>query len=162
NCGRLAARHRRLAGHPRPPAACRCVVGAHHLYSQGAGLMYLTSVKLVRLCFWAALAATFLSLFVPEVVPWWIPAGLGVSWAGLFVYCVLHVKLTRRSEYRCPECGWVPFALNAWKCKRCRFVWDSFRTAGACTSCGHQHDETACLKCRRISPNKKWLANDRS
>ncbi|HEV3259701.1 MAG TPA: hypothetical protein VG013_22730 [Gemmataceae bacterium] len=118
--------------------------------------MYLAAVKLTRILFWAALATGILGLLMPEVVPLWLPLGLAIGCGVLFLYAVAHVQRTRRRERRCPHCGWVPFALNAWKCKGCGLVWDSFATGGVCPRCGHRHEETACPRCRRISPDRQW------
>jgi rubredoxin len=118
--------------------------------------MYLVAVKLRRILLWAAFAAGFLSLLFPKFVPLELPIGLAVSCGLLFFYTILHVRSTKRSDLRCPACGWVPFALNAWKCKECGFVWDTFSTDGVCPRCGHDHEETACVRCRRILPNSQW------
>ncbi len=124
--------------------------------------MYLLAVKLTRTLFWAALAAGFLGLLLREQIILWLALGLGCGCVVFFLGAVFHVQRTRRRELRCPLCGWVPFALTAWKCKECRFVWDSFSTAGLCPRCGHQHEETACVRCRRISPNGQWVNKDQS
>jgi hypothetical protein len=120
--------------------------------------MYLAAVKLRRILFWAALATGLLALAMPEFIPLGLPLGLAVSCGVLFLYATLYVRGNRRPGWRCPECGWVPFALSAWKCKACSFVWDTFSTEGVCPRCGHEHEETACLRCRRISPNGRWEA----
>jgi predicted RNA-binding Zn-ribbon protein involved in translation (DUF1610 family) len=123
--------------------------------------MYLAVAKLTRVLFWAALAVGILALLLPDLVPLSLPLGLAVACGALFLWAALHVRNTRRYGWRCPECGWVPFALNAWKCKECGFVWDTFQTGGICPRCGHGHDDTACLRCRRISSNARWeVAND--
>jgi hypothetical protein len=120
--------------------------------------MYLTAVKAARALFWAALVAGILSLLMPEAVPIWLGLGLGIACGLCFFFAVFHVHNTRRHELRCPFCAWVPFAVEAWKCKECGFVWDSFGTGGACPRCGHQHDETACARCRKIFPMERWQA----
>ncbi len=118
--------------------------------------MYLSALKLKRILFPAAVIAVVLALLFPAVVPFPLAIALGVLWLGLFVYTVLHIRMTRRADYRCPECGWAPFALHAWKCKECRFVWDAFATDGVCPHCDHEHDELACVRCRRISSKRAW------
>jgi len=118
--------------------------------------MYLHAVKYNRVLFWAILVAGFLAFLWPAQVPLWLPLGLAGVWLVVFAYVVLYPRQTRRLGWRCPACGWVPFALRAWQCKKCHEVWDSFTTDGACPHCGHQHDETACLRCRQISPNWQW------
>lgn len=118
--------------------------------------MYLVAVKLARVFFLAAVTAGVLVLLLPGLVPLWLALSLAVACIGLFLYAVLHVQRTRRHELRCPACGWVPFALDAWKCKECGMVWDSFSTGGMCPRCHHQHEETACPRCRRIAPNERW------
>src|SRR5262245_7504155 len=120
--------------------------------------MYLVAVQLTRTLFWAALAAGFLGLLMPELVPLWLALGLAIACGCRLLFALAHARRTRRHEFRCPECGWVPFALNAWKCKQCGFVWDSFATGGICPRCGHKHEETACVRCRRISANERWEA----
>jgi hypothetical protein len=122
----------------------------------GSQRMYLTAIKLARSLFWLALAVGILALLMPKIVPVGVAVGLAAAWGGLFLYGIVHVRLTRRWGLRCPECGWVPFALEVWKCKQCRFVWDTFATEGVCPRCGHRHDEMSCLRCRRISPARRW------
>jgi hypothetical protein len=118
--------------------------------------MYLAAVKLRQIFFWAALAAGFLALLFPQFLPLWVPLGLAVLCGLVFLYTILYVRRTLRYDLRCPACGWVPFDLDAWKCKECGFVWNSFTTDGVCPRCDHRHDETACVRCRRIFPNWKW------
>lgn len=118
--------------------------------------MYLAAVKLARILFWSALVVGLLGLLLPRLVPLEWAAVLAGACGVLFLYAVLHVQRTRRPGWRCPECGWVPFALAAWKCKACGGVWDTFSTDGVCPRCGHAHEETACVRCRRISPNPRW------
>jgi hypothetical protein len=118
--------------------------------------MYIVAVKLTRAFFWGAIVAGILMLLFPQWVPWWIPAGLAIACAGWFSIAAVHIWMTRRREYRCPICGWVPFGLEVWKCKECGFVWDSFSTAGICPRCRHEHEETACVRCRKISKNDAW------
>jgi hypothetical protein len=124
--------------------------------------MYLTLVKLSRGFFWAALVAGFLGLLLPKYVPLWLSLGLAVACGFCVLQAVLHARRTRRHGLRCPNCGWVPFAISAWKCKECRYVWDSFATGGACPRCHHQHQETACVRCRRIFANRQWGKAERT
>jgi hypothetical protein len=105
----------------------------------------------------AALLALVLWWLMPETVPWWAPLAIFGLWVAAVLYAVGHVLFTRRSQYRCPHCGWVPYAIEAWKCKGCGRAWDSFAAVGVCTSCGHQHEETACLRCRRVTPKSEWV-----
>ena len=118
--------------------------------------MYLAAVKLRRNLLWAAFGAGFLALLFSRFVPPELPVGLAIACGLLFIYAILHVRRTKRGDLRCPGCGWVPFALDAWKCKECGFVWDSFQTDGVCPRCDHAHDEAACVRCRRIFPNRQW------
>lgn len=118
--------------------------------------MYLPVVKLMRALFWAALATAVLTLLMPNLVPYPVPLVLAAACVGLFLWAALHIRNTRRHGLRCPWCGWTPFALSAWKCKQCRFVWDSFSSDGVCPRCGHAHEETACVRCRRIARNERW------
>ncbi len=118
--------------------------------------MFLAAVKLRQSFFYLALISGVLVLLFPKQVPWILPVALAVAWAGLLLYTIFHITSTRRRELQCPQCGWVPFALPAWKCKECRFQWDYFATDGKCPRCGHAHDEAACVRCRRISPNERW------
>jgi rubredoxin len=123
--------------------------------------MYLFAAKLTRPLFWAALATGILGLLMPDLVPLWLALILAIGCGLLFLYTGLHVRRTRRFEWQCSHCGWVPFALDAWKCKECGFVWDAFDTGGVCPRCGHRHEETACLRCRRVSPNRQWAMSSR-
>jgi predicted RNA-binding Zn-ribbon protein involved in translation (DUF1610 family) len=84
--------------------------------------MYLAAVKLRQIFFWAALAAGFLALLFPQFLPLWVPLGLAVLCGLVFLYTILYVRRTLRYDLRCPACGWVPFDLDAWKCKECGFV----------------------------------------
>jgi hypothetical protein len=118
--------------------------------------MYFSAVKLTRSLFWTALIAGILALLFPHFIDLWIPVILASACAGCFAFTTYHVATTRRHEYRCPVCRWVPFSLRAWKCKKCKIVWDSFSTAGACPACHHQHEETVCVRCRRTSKNVDW------
>lgn len=120
--------------------------------------MYLTAVKLARILFWAAVAAAILALLIPEVVPVWLPMSLAGALGSLVLYAVLHVRRTRRWGLRCPSCNWVPFGLEAWKCKECGFVWDTFATEGVCPRCEHEHAEAACVRCRQTAPFRRWAA----
>src|SRR5262245_45111395 len=94
--------------------------------------MYLVTAKLTRVLFWAALATGILGLVMPNIVPLWVALYLAGAWLLLFLYTGLHATRTRRLEWQCPLCGWVPFAVNAWKCKQCGFIWDSFGSGGRC------------------------------
>lgn len=120
--------------------------------------MYLTARKFARMLFWATLVAGFLTFLWPQQVPLWVPLSLAVVCGILFLYVTIYPARTRRPEWRCPVCGWTPFAIAAWQCKKCGHVWDTFATEGACPNCGHHHEETACLRCRKISPNRRWHA----
>jgi hypothetical protein len=119
---------------------------------------FLPAVKLKSIFFWAALVTGFLALLLPQAVPLFVPLALAAGWGALFLFTVLHIRNTRRQEYRCPNCGWIPFALPAWKCKSCHSVWDYFSTEGRCPRCEHQHEEAACVRCRRIARNRQWQA----
>ena len=119
--------------------------------------MYRNIRRLRRILFWAALASAVLWLIFPETVSIWVPIILAASWLGALFYAVFHVRFTRRDGWRCPQCEWVPYAIAAWKCKGCGLRWDTFSTLGLCPRCGHQHEETACPRCRRVSPNTAWM-----
>lgn len=59
---------------------------------------------------------------------------------------------------RCPRCAWVPHEHDHWLCS-CGFRWNTFRTRGKCPSCNKQWTETACLKCKEMSPHADfWFA----
>lgn len=118
--------------------------------------MYLAAVKLGRVLFWSALATGILALLFKDQVPLALPLGLALAWGGVVLLAILHVQRTRRRELRCPNCGWTPFALNAWKCRECKFVWDVFGTDGVCPRCDHEHEEAACVRCRRIARRQDW------
>jgi predicted RNA-binding Zn-ribbon protein involved in translation (DUF1610 family) len=122
--------------------------------------MYLTIARLSRVLFWGALITGLFGMLAPRVVPLTIPLTLAVACGLMMLGMARYVRRTLRYAYRCPACGWVPFALPAWKCKECGFSWDTFATGGVCPQCGHRHDETACVRCRRISPNRSWRVPD--
>lgn len=75
--------------------------------------MYLVAVKLSPILFWAALATGILGLLIPDIVPLWLAVVLAISWGLLYLYTALHVRHSRRFEWHCPRCGWVPFAVAA-------------------------------------------------
>jgi hypothetical protein len=56
---------------------------------------------------------------------------------------------------RCPKCQWSPDAEARWSC-RCRHLWNTFHTRGACPACGYQWTVTACLNCGQTSPHSEW------
>jgi len=56
---------------------------------------------------------------------------------------------------RCPKCQWSPDADALWSC-RCRHLWNTFHTRGACPACGYQWTVTACLNCGQTSPHSDW------
>jgi hypothetical protein len=60
---------------------------------------------------------------------------------------------------RCPKCQWSPDAEARWSC-RCRHLWNTFRTRGACPGCGYQWTVTACLNCGQTSPHSDWYAKE--
>jgi hypothetical protein len=122
--------------------------------------MYLTAAKYARILFWAAIVAGFLTFLWPTRVRPWIPISIAGVCGVLYLYVKLYPRRTQRLEWRCPGCGWRPFAIRAWKCKKCGHVWDTFATEGVCPQCGHEHEETACVRCRNIYPNKQWRAPD--
>jgi len=57
----------------------------------------------------------------------------------------------------CPKCSWRPSATDRWQCyPKCGTVWNTFWTRGLCPGCGHQWQETQCLRCRKMSPHESW------
>jgi hypothetical protein len=60
---------------------------------------------------------------------------------------------------RCPKCQWSPDAEARWSC-RCRHLWNTFHTRGACPACGYQWTVTACLNCGQASPHSDWYAKE--
>ena len=60
---------------------------------------------------------------------------------------------------RCPKCQWSPDAEARWSC-RCRHLWNTFHTRGACPACGYHWTVTACLNCGQTSPHSEWYAKD--
>jgi hypothetical protein len=59
------------------------------------------------------------------------------------------------TRIRCPKCQWSPDAEARWSC-RCRHLWNTFQTRGACPACGYQWTVTACLNCGQTSPHSEW------
>jgi hypothetical protein len=120
--------------------------------------MYYRTVRRLRgLFFWLSLIALVLWFGLPHLVPYWVPVALAVCWFLALLYGFSHVAITRRQAWRCPHCSWVPYAIDAWKCKGCGRRLDVFSNLGVCPRCGHQHEETACLRCRRVTPNQRWM-----
>ena len=39
----------------------------------------------------------------------------------------------------CPKCEWEPDGGEYWGCSSCGHVWDTFKTAARCPSCGKQY-----------------------
>lgn len=60
---------------------------------------------------------------------------------------------------RCPKCQWSPDAEARWSC-RCRHLWNTFHTRGACPACGYHWTVTACLNCGQTSPHSEWYAKE--
>ena len=60
---------------------------------------------------------------------------------------------------RCPLCGWSPAKNDLWACT-CRYVWNTFDTAGVCPACLHQWTETQCLRCHQWSPHSDWYEQE--
>jgi hypothetical protein len=118
--------------------------------------MFLYAAKTTPILLWLTLGTAILHLLFPSSIPLLVPLAVAAAWAGLTLFMIFHIVATRRREWRCPHCGWIPFALKVWKCKQCRFVWDSFATGGVCPRCQHAHEETACFRCRQISPILSW------
>jgi hypothetical protein len=71
----------------------------------------------------------------------------------------------RGPRIRCPRCEWEPQSHDRWMCT-CLHVWNTFDTGGRCPSCGHEWQDTQCLRCHEWSPHKDWyvdgLAGERS
>lgn len=118
---------------------------------------YRTVRKLRGFLFWLAILAFLLWLGLPQLVPIWVALGLAGAWLLALLYGIFHVAVTRRTGWRCPNCEWVPYAIDAWKCKGCGQRLDVFSLLGACPRCGHQHEEAMCLRCRQPSPNRAWM-----
>lgn len=119
--------------------------------------MYRRVRRLRKVLLLAGLAALLVHYGVPERMPLWVGLGLLGAWLLAFGYGIFHVAMTRRTAYRCPHCGWVPYALDAWRCKGCGRRLDVFRQMGICSRCGHQHEDFMCLRCRGVAPRSRWL-----
>jgi hypothetical protein len=66
-------------------------------------------------------------------------------------------SVKREAEIYCPKCSWCPSATDRWVCNpSCGTVWNTFWTRGLCPGCGHQWQDTACLRCRKWSPHESW------
>jgi hypothetical protein len=63
------------------------------------------------------------------------------------------------TRIRCPKCQWSPDAEARWSC-RCRHLWNTFDTRGACPACGYQWTVTACLNCGQTSPHSEWYVKE--
>lgn len=65
--------------------------------------------------------------------------------------------MKREAEIYCPLCAWRPAATDRWCCwPGCGSVWNTFWTRGLCPDCGYQWLETACPRCRKMSPHETW------
>ena len=65
--------------------------------------------------------------------------------------------MKREAEIYCPKCSWRPSATDRWMCyPACGTVWNTFWTRGLCPGCGHQWQETQCLRCHKMSPHESW------
>jgi len=60
---------------------------------------------------------------------------------------------------RCPLCGWSPAKNDLWACT-CRYMWNTFDTAGVCPACLRQWTETQCLRCHQWSPHSDWYEQE--
>ena len=66
-------------------------------------------------------------------------------------------SVKREAEIYCPKCSWRPSATDRWMCyPACGTVWNTFWTRGLCPGCGHQWQETQCLRCHKMSPHESW------
>jgi hypothetical protein len=119
-------------------------------------MYYRTVRKLRGLLFWTTILAGLLWIGLPQHVPGWAPLALAVAWLLALGYGIFHVAISRRQGWRCPTCEWVPYAIDAWKCKGCGQRLDVFASLGVCPRCGHQHEEAMCLRCRHVAPNRMW------
>ncbi|MCS6976254.1 MAG: hypothetical protein NZM31_04475 [Gemmatales bacterium] len=119
--------------------------------------MYRRIRRARKFLFFLGLISLLLHVAAPDRVPLWIVLTLFGGWLAAFGYGLFHVAMTRRTAYACPYCGWVPYALDAWKCKGCGKRVDVFRQMGICSRCGHQHEEFMCLRCRGVAARPRWL-----
>ena len=42
----------------------------------------------------------------------------------------------------------------------CEHIWNTFETRGVCPECGHQWEETQCLRCTAWSRHEDWYAEE--
>jgi hypothetical protein len=123
--------------------------------------MYYRYYRLVRrlrgFLLLAALVLVALHFAAPGRFPLLPGLVLAGAWLAAFLYALGHVLLTRRRTYQCPYCGWVPYALDAWRCRGCGQRVDVFLQLGICPACGYQHEEFMCLRCRGVAPRQRWL-----
>jgi hypothetical protein len=57
----------------------------------------------------------------------------------------------------CPQCEWRPWAEDRWMCvPGCNTPWNTFRTGSVCPGCSHPWQNTRCLACHGISPQRDW------
>ncbi len=69
-------------------------------------------------------------------------------------------KLPRRIGLKCPSCGMAPPIGQYWGCANCHQQFDTFESSGRCPHCNTQYGVTACLDCRRSTPQHEWTAGD--
>ncbi len=65
-----------------------------------------------------------------------------------------------KEKIACPKCDWEPDGGEYWGCSSCGHVWDTFKTAARCPSCGKQYHHTQCIGyaggCNQSSPHIDW------
>jgi hypothetical protein len=60
---------------------------------------------------------------------------------------------------RCPKCLFQPSDDIRWSCK-CGHLWNTFWTAGKCSACHLQWEETMCPHCGEMSEHRAWYVSE--
>ena len=69
-------------------------------------------------------------------------------------------------EIQCPKCKIRPkplkwLSFRSWACDICNHSFDTFKFYGKCSKCKHQHKETMCLTCEKVSRHLDFYPKSR-
>ena len=118
-------------------------------------LMIATGIGII-----GAVGFTIVALWFHSV--WWGVLAAFIlmnSWSGFQHARALSTlaKLPRRHGFACPSCKTPPAIGEAWRCGRCKQMFDTFETGGVCPHCGTQYAATGCMECGKQHPINEWM-----